>query len=105
MKTALEAGYPVRIPPAGTVADGIAVRAVGAIAYEIVKKMVDEIVTVSEGEIANALLRLIEVEKTVAEGAAAVGLAALINKKLRLHNSTVGIVLSGGNIDVNLMSR
>ncbi|HEY7165196.1 MAG TPA: threonine ammonia-lyase [Candidatus Binatia bacterium] len=105
MKAALKTGHPVRVPPAATVADGIAVRAVGDIAYEIVQNLVNEIVTVSEGEIANALLRLIEIEKTVAEGAAAVGLAALINNKLGLRGCAVGVVISGGNIDVNLMSR
>jgi threonine dehydratase len=93
------------MPPATTIADGIAVRAVGATPFELVKNYVDEIVTVSEREIANAVLLLLEIEKTVAEGAAAVPLAALINKKLSLANKNVGLIVSGGNIDMNLISR
>ena len=88
-----------------TIADGIAVREVGRIPFELVKNYIDEIVTVSEGEIANAVLLLLETEKTVAEGAAAASLAALINKKVALASGNVGLVISGGNIDMNLISR
>ena len=105
MKAALENGAPAQIPPATTIADGIAVRAVGATPFELVKSYVDEIVTVSEREIANAVLLLLEIEKTVAEGAAAVPLAALINRKIPLANKNVGLIVSGGNIDMNLISR
>jgi len=105
MKAALANGAPAQIPPATTIADGIAVRAVGATPFELVKSYVDEIVTVSEREIANAVLLLLEIEKTVAEGAAAVPLAALINKKLSLANKNIGLIVSGGNIDMNLISR
>jgi threonine dehydratase len=105
MQAALEKGGPVRLPPAMTIADGIAVRAVGETPFALVQQYVDEIVTVSEGEIANAVLLLLEIEKTVAEGAAAVPLAALINKKIRLANGNVGVIISGGNIDMNLISR
>ena len=83
MKAALKKGAPTRIAPATTIADGIAVRKVGEMALELVKQYVDEIVTVSEAEIANAVLLLLEIEKTVAEGAAAAPPAALINKKGR----------------------
>ena len=105
MKAALANGAPAQMPPATTIADGIAVRAVGATPFELVKSYVDEIVTVSEREIANAVLLLLEIEKTVAEGAAAVPLAALINKKLPLANKNIGLIVSGGNIDMNLISR
>ncbi|HEY6368433.1 MAG TPA: threonine ammonia-lyase [Candidatus Binatia bacterium] len=105
MKAALQKGKPVRLPPAMTIADGIAVRAVGDMPLVLVKKYVDDIVTVSEGEIANAVLLLLEIEKTVAEGAAAVSLAALVNQKTALANCNVGLVISGGNIDMNLISR
>ena len=105
MKVALEKGKAVRLPPAMTIADGIAVRAVGTAPLELVEKFVDEIVTVTEGEIANAVLLLLEIEKTVAEGAAAVPLAALLNRKLDLRNKQIGLVVSGGNIDMNLISR
>ena len=105
MKRALESGAPLQLPAAMTIADGIAVRAVGATPLELVQRYVDEIVTVNEREIANAVLLLLEIEKTVAEGAAAVPLAALINKKLSLTNKNIGLIVSGGNIDMNLISR
>jgi threonine dehydratase len=93
------------VPPATTIADGIAVRAVGEIPLEIVQRYVDDIFTVTEEEIATALLLLLEVEKTVAEGAAAVGLAALMHKRTDLNGKKVAVLISGGNIDVNLISR
>lgn len=105
MKVALEKGSPIRLPHAVTIADGIAVREVGATPFDLVKNYVDEIITVSEGEIANAVLLLLETEKTVAEGAAAAPLAAVINKKTGLANADVGLIISGGNIDMNLISR
>jgi threonine dehydratase len=105
MKIALEKGQPHRLPSTLTIADGIAVRAVGETPLTLVKQFVDEIVTVSEGEIANSVLLLLEIEKTVAEGAAAVPLAALVNHKVGLKNLNVGLIVSGGNIDMNLISR
>jgi threonine dehydratase len=105
MRAALENGRPVQVPPARTIADGISVRAVGAIPFEIARRYLDEIVTVSEGEIAQAVLQLLEIEKTVAEGAAAVGLAALVHKRISLPGKNVALVISGGNIDMNLVSR
>jgi len=105
MKAALERGAPAELAPATTIADGIAVRAVGALPFELVQRYVDEIVTVNEREIANAVLLLLEIEKTVAEGAAAVPLAALVNKKIPVTGQNVGLVVSGGNIDMNLISR
>ena len=105
MQAALKNGKPVQVPPATTIADGIAVRAVGATPLELVRRYVDEIVTVSEGEIANAVLLLLEIEKTVAEGAAATALAAVMNKKVSLIKKSVGLIVSGGNIDMNLISR
>ena len=105
MKTALSKGRVVQIDPATTIADGIAVRRVGKIPLELTRKYVDEIVTVSEGEIANAVLLLLEIEKTVAEGAAAAPLAALVNRKVTFNGKKVALIVSGGNIDVNLVSR
>jgi threonine dehydratase len=105
MKAALEHGHPVCLPSALTIADGIAVRSVGETPFALVKQFVDEIVTVEEGEIANAVLLLLETEKTVAEGAAAASLAAVINNKIGLANGNVGLIISGGNIDMNLISR
>jgi len=105
MKEALAQGEPVRIPAKPTIADGVAVRKVGALPFAIVKDYVDDIVTVSEAEIANAVLLLLEREKTVVEGAGAVGVAAMHNAHIKVTGRKVGIVLSGGNIDVNLLSR
>jgi threonine dehydratase len=105
MKAALDKGEVVHLPAATTIADGISVRAVGEIPFRLAQKYVDEIVTVSEGEIANAVLLLLEIEKTVAEGAAAVPLAALANRKVLLDGKKAALLVSGGNIDVNLISR
>lgn len=105
MKAALDNGKVVQLPPSATIADGIAIRAVGEIPLELVQKHVDEIVTVNEGEIANAVMLLLEIEKTVAEGAAAVPLAALVNRKIALKGKRVALIVSGGNIDMNLISR
>lgn len=105
MQRALAHGASIQVPAATTIADGIAVRAVGATPLELAQRYVDEIVTVNEREIANAVLLLLEIEKTVAEGAAAVPLAALINKKIALANKNIGLIVSGGNIDMNLISR
>lgn len=105
MRTALENGRPTPIAPGFTIADGIAVRRVGEIPFALVKEFVSEIVTVNEGEIANAVLLLLEIEKTVAEGAAAVPLAALISKKIAFTGKNVGLIISGGNIDMNLIAR
>jgi threonine dehydratase len=105
MRAALDAGEPVDIPPAPTIADGIAVRRVGALTVELCRRWVDEVVTVDEAEIANAILVLLEIEKTVVEGAGATTLAAVLNKKVALAGKRVALVLSGGNIDVNIVSR
>ena len=100
------AGELVTIPPGETIADGIAVRRIGETTFELIEKYVDEIVTVSEEEIATAVLLLLEREKTVAEPAAATPLAAVISGRIAdLDGRNVVMVLSGGNIDVNLVSR
>jgi threonine dehydratase len=106
MLQAVEAGKPVTLEPANTIADGIAVKRAGDLTLEHVKRVVDEIVTVSEEEIASAILYLLEKEKTVVEGAGAVGVAALMQHKIRgLDGKRVVTVISGGNIDVNLVAR
>jgi threonine dehydratase len=88
-----------------TIADGIAVRRVGELTRAIVKRTVESVALVDEEEIAEAILMLLEGDKTVAEGAGAVGVAALLRGHVRLPGLTVAIVVSGGNIDVNLVSR
>ncbi len=106
MLAALEAGRPVTLEPASTVADGIAVKRAGDLTFEHVRRWVDEIVTVSEEEIASAILYLLEREKTVAEGAGAVAVAALMNHRIEgLNGKQVVAIVSGGNIDVNLVAR
>ena len=105
MTGALAAGERVTVPAATTIADGIAVRRVGAQTFDLARRHVDHLVTVTEEEIANAILLLLEIEKTVVEGAGAVPLAALANRRLALDGKTVGLVVSGGNIDVNVIAR
>jgi threonine dehydratase len=106
MKASLEAGHIMEVPAGTTIADGIAVRKPGAHTYECVRQYVDRIVTVDEEEIASAILQLLEREKTVAEGAGAAPLAALLNNRVpEAKGKVVGVVISGGNIDVNLISR
>ncbi len=105
MKAALSAHAPVTLPAAATIGDGIAVRRAGDRTLPLVEKYVDEIVTVDEEEIANAILLLLEREKTVAEGAGAAPVAALLNRKTSLQGKRTAVVISGGNIDVNFLSR
>src|SRR5207247_573284 len=83
----------------------IAVRQVGELTLALARRHVDRVVTVSEEELANAILLLLEIEKTVVEGAGAAPLAALLNRALGLAGLNVVLVLSGGNIDVTVISR
>jgi threonine dehydratase len=105
MASALAAGTRVTVPAATTIADGIAVRRVGEHTFDLARRFADRLVTVSEEEIANAILLLLEIEKTVVEGAGAVPLAALANRRVALEGRTVALVVSGGNIDVNVIAR
>jgi len=106
MQAALEAGKPVTLDAAQTLADGIAVKRVGDLTLALAKRVVDEVVTVSEEEIASAILYLLEKEKTVVEGAGAVAVAALMHHRPSgLSGKRVVSVISGGNIDVNLVAR
>jgi len=88
-----------------TFADGIAVKTPGVQTLALVREYVDEIVTVTEDEIATAILSLMEKQKLVAEGAGATAVAALLFNKLPVENKHVVAVVSGGNIDVNILSR
>lgn len=105
MKVAIAEGKPVTLSPAATIADGIAVRRAGERTLPLVQKYVDEIVTVDEEEIANAILLLLEREKTLAEGAGAAAIAALINHKVSLVGKRIAVLVCGGNIDVTLLAR
>jgi len=88
-----------------TFADGIAVKSPGEITFDLCKQYVDEIVTVTDDEIATAILKLMEQEKLVAEGAGAVAVAAILFDKLPLCGKKVCAIVSGGNVDVNILSR
>ncbi len=105
MKAAVTEGRPVTLSSAKTIADGIAVRRAGERTLPLVQKYVDDIVTVEEEEIANAILLLLEREKTLAEGAGAAAIAAVLNRKLPLQGKRIAVLVCGGNIDVTLLSR
>jgi threonine dehydratase len=105
MKQALATGTRTTVPPASTIADGIGVRQVGEITLDLARHYLDDVVTVTEEELANAILLLLEIEKTVVEGAGAAPLAALLNRRLGLEAKNVVLVLSGGNIDVTMIAR
>jgi threonine dehydratase len=106
MQAALENDEIVTLEAASTIADGIAVKRAGEITFEHVRRLVDEIVTVSEEEIASAILYLLEKEKSVVEGAGAVGVAAMMHHRLAgIEGKRICAVISGGNIDVNVIAR
>lgn len=102
MKAALAADKVVTLDSADTVADGCAVKTTGTLTFEFCKKYLDDIITVSEIDIMNALLSLIEKHKLVAEGAGVLSLAALA--KLPSHDKKVVSIISGGNIDISTIS-
>lgn len=105
MKQSYDAKTPIDSTGVRTIADGIAVRDTSPITLEYILEYVDEFITVCEDEIAAAILFLLEKQKVLVEGAGAVGVAALIHGKLDLpKNAKAGIVLSGGNIDVTMLS-
>ena len=105
MKVAVAEGKPVTLAAAVTIADGIAVRRAGERTLPLVQKYVDEIVTVEEEEVANAILLLLEREKTLAEGAGAAAVAALVNHRVEMSGKRVAAIVGGGNIDVTLLAR
>lgn len=105
MQRALELGAPCVLPAQRSLADGINTRRVSERTLQIVRQYVDDVVSVDEAEIAAAVLCLLEDEKIVAEGAGAVPLAALLAGRLPVAGKRVVLLVSGGNIDVNLLSR
>jgi threonine dehydratase len=103
---AQRAGRPVRVARQPTLADGLATLIVGANAFELARHSVDEVVSVSEDWIALAILRMVELEKTVVEGAAAAPLAAMMAGRLpKLRGKRVALIVGGGNIDPAILSR
>lgn len=104
--SALAEGHCVRVPSQPTLADGLAVGIVGENAFAIARGLVDRVIQVSEGEIALAIVRLMELEKSVVEGAGAAALAAITSGQLAdLAGKKVALVLTGGNIDLTILSR
>ncbi len=95
----------VQVRPMPGIADGIAMKSVGQITYPIIQQYVDEVVVVEEDEIAAAILMLMERKRIVAEGAGAVPLAALLRGGTKIKGPNCVLVISGGNIDVNLIDR
>jgi threonine dehydratase len=106
MQQSVAAGRVIPLRTANTIADGISVARVGELTLPIVSKLVSEIVTVSEEEIAAAIMTLLEREKSLAEGAGAVSLAAMLQHRVSsLKGKTVIVIISGGNIDMTLLAR
>src|SRR5207247_3227858 len=93
MSRSLERGERLRVDAAATIADGIAVRQVGEPTLELARRRVDRVVTVDEEELANAVLLLLEIEKSVVERAGAAPLAALLNRRLDLEGRRVALLL------------
>ena len=105
MAESVRKGETITLDTVQTFADGIAVKHPGDVTFDIVQKYVDQVVTVSEDEIAAAILALIEKQKLIAEGAGAVSVAAAMFHKLPIEGKKVVCLISGGNIDVNILSR
>ena len=105
MANSVKDGKIIRLPSVSTIADGIAVKEPGDLTYELCSKYVDEILTVSDDEISAAILALMEQHKLVTEGAGAVAVAAAMFGKVDLKDKKAVCLLSGGNIDVTILSR
>ena len=105
MAQSIEHGAIEELPSVSTIADGIAVKKPGSLTYELCSRYVDEIVTVSDDEISAAILALMEQHKLVTEGAGAVSVAAAMFGKVDVKGKKVVCLLSGGNIDVTILSR
>lgn len=106
LTAALAAGKPIVVGRRPTLADGLATLTVGANAFSLIRDRVDRVVSVTESEISLAILRMLEIEKLVAEGAAATPLAAMLSGKLpELRGKKVVLVVCGGNIDPAILSR
>ncbi|MBI2955439.1 MAG: threonine ammonia-lyase [Chloroflexi bacterium] len=100
-----ERGTLVPTPEVSTIADGIAIKSCGKLTFRVIRKLVDSIITVEDDATVHSIVMLMERCKLLVEGAGAVGLAAMLTGKLDLAGRKVALVLSGGNIDVNLLSR
>jgi threonine dehydratase len=104
-RASLDANELHTIPAITTIADGIAVKRPGKLTFSIIQRLVDDVVVVDDEAIIAAVLLLMERNKMLVEGAGAVGVAALLNGAIKLHDKKVLVPLTGGNIDINLVSR
>ncbi len=104
-RASLDVGEVVTLPTINTIADGIAVKRPGQITFPIIKELVDEVLLINDEQIINAVLLLLERCKFLVEGAGAIGVAALLSGLIDVKGHTVVCPLSGGNIDINLVSR
>ncbi|MFM8891446.1 MAG: threonine ammonia-lyase [Planctomycetia bacterium] len=106
LTASLAAGTPIKVPTRPTLADGLAVGRVGSLAFSLAAPRIDRVVTVGEEAISLAILRLLELEKTVVEGAAAAALAAVMGEQGRaVAGKKVVLLLCGGNIDLTILDR
>jgi len=105
MKNSIDSGHLLSLEKINTIADGISIKTPGNITFEICKEYLDDIITVTDEEIAGAILMLMERTKMVVEGSGATVIAALLNNKLQVKNKVIVPVLTGGNIDFNIISR
>lgn len=105
MQQSYKQNHIIELPTVHTFADGTAVKRPGDLTFDLCAKYVDDIVTVHDDEIASAILSLMEQEKLVTEGAGALSVAAVLFDKLPIQGKKTVCILSGGNIDVNILSR
>ena len=105
MYEALRQNKIITLPKVGTMADGIQVKTAGELTFDMCRQYVDKVVTVSESEIAAAILTILEKQKLITEGAGAVSVAAVMSGKLNVKGKTVCALLSGGNVDVTMLER
>ncbi|MFA5880923.1 MAG: threonine ammonia-lyase [Eubacteriales bacterium] len=103
MKNSITQGAVQELPTVSTIADGIAVKHPGSLTFQLVQELVDDITLVSDEEIAEAILMMLERSKVLCEGAGAVGVAALLHNRVENNGKTV-VIISGGNIDVRPLS-
>lgn len=105
MLESLKAGRPVVVEPKPTIADGLVAKRPGDITFEFTSNLVDDIVTVGEDELSQAIYMLLERKKTLVEGAGAASVAALMSGRLKLEGRRVVALLTGGNIDLTVLNK
>jgi threonine dehydratase len=105
VKRSLDAGHIVTVSPRPTIAEGVAVGGPGDVTFPLLQRHLDAVVMVDEDDVAQAMVLLIERAKLVVEGAGAVGVAALIGNKIDVAGKRVAVVISGGNVDINMLAR